>query len=103
MTAIALSAPRMRSGAAQGGVQAPGELEKLAAPLGHRRRRLGERLTATRADLHLGGDQLPDELALEVRPYSAISEFREAGDEAVRAGVEDRELLLDRKSTRLNS
>ena len=46
-------APGMRSGRAERGVEASGELDELAAALGHRGGRLRERLAAARAHLHL--------------------------------------------------
>ena len=66
------------------------------AALERRGRRLGERLAAAGADLDLGGDQLADEVRLELGAAGRGLQLLEAVDEPERHRVEDGELLLDR-------
>ena len=68
---------------------------ELLPPLAEQRRGVGERVAAAGADLDLGGDQLADEVRLELRSQRGFLELLEAVDEAERLGVEERELLLD--------
>ena len=56
---------------------------------------VGERVAAAGAHLHLGGDQLADEMRLELRSLRGFLELLEAVDEVERLRVEKRELLLD--------
>ena len=90
------AAPRMRPRGAEQDVEAPGELEELAPPLGHGGGGFGERPALAGADLDLGRDQLADEVLGERRPLGARLQLLEAVDELQRGRVEDRELLLDR-------
>ena len=54
--------PRMRARRAEREPERLDELAQLRAPLDHRARHVRERLAATRLDLHLGRDQLADEV-----------------------------------------
>ena len=58
--------------------------------------RLGEVGAAAGAHLDLGGDQLADEVRLELGAARRRLQLLEAVDELERLGVEERELLLDR-------
>ena len=73
------------------------ERAELRAPLAQRARRLGERLAAARADLDLGGDQLADEVRLELGAARRLLHVLEAVDEPERRRIDERELLLDRE------
>ena len=68
---------------------------ELRAPLGHGGGNVGERLLLARPHLHLGGDQLADEVLLERRPARGRLDVLEAVREIERLRIEDRELLLD--------
>jgi hypothetical protein len=72
-----------------------GEVDELRTTLGDPGRRVGPGLAAAGADLHLGRDQLTDEVLLERRALRRGLELLEAVDEVVRDRVEHRELLLD--------
>ena len=69
---------------------------ELGAPLGERRRDVGERLLLAGLHLDLGRDQLADEVRLERRALRGGLHLLEAVHEVERRGVEERELLLDR-------
>ena len=69
---------------------------ELGTALGHRAGDVGERVLPARADLDLGGDQLADEMLLERRPGAAACTSSKRFVEVERAGVDERELLLDR-------
>ena len=58
--------PGMRAGRAQRQPERLDERGELRAPLGHRGRHVGEGLAPPRLDLHLRGDQLADEVRLEL-------------------------------------
>ena len=58
---------------------------------------LVERLAAAGLDLDLGGDQLADDVALEVGSRHGGQQLLEAVHEPERVRVEERELLLDRE------
>ena len=58
---------------------------------------LRERVAAAGADLDLGGDQLADEVRLELGAPRGLLQLLEAVDELERLGIEERELLLDRE------
>ena len=64
-------APRVRAGGAERDAEPVGELDELLAPLAHARGRLGERLAAAGPHLDLGGDQLADEVLLELGARAA--------------------------------
>src|SRR5579884_1277667 len=89
-------APRVR---AHGGEPDPERLRQraqLLAPLADERCGLREGVAAAGAHLGLGGDQLADDVLLELRPLGGRLELLEAVDEVERVGIEERELLLDR-------
>ena len=85
----------MRAGRAERDAARLGERAELLAPLAEERGGVGERVAAAGADLDLGGDQLADEVRLELRPLRRLLQLLEAVDEVERLGVEERELLLD--------
>ena len=85
----------MRAGGGERDAVRVDEGAELRAPLDHPLRRLAEGLGAARPDLDLGGDQLPDEVLLELRARGRRLEFLEPVGELERVGVEERELLLD--------
>ena len=89
-------APGVRAGRAERDAARLGERPELLPPLAKQRGRVGERVAAAGADLDLGGDQLADQVRLELGPLRRLLELLEAVDEAERLGVEERELLLDR-------
>ena len=66
------------------------------ATLAEPRRGLLEGVAAAGADLHLGGDQLADQVLLERRPLRGRLQVLEAIRQVERLGIEDGELLLDR-------
>ena len=86
----------MRPGGAEREVELSRQFEQLSPPLHHDRGRVGKRLAAACADLHLGGDQLADEMLFDLRALRGRLKILEAVDEAEAARIEDRELLLDR-------
>src|SRR5258708_24583511 len=71
------------------------ERTKLRAALPERGGRLGERLAAAGPHLDLGGDQLADEMRLDVGALRRLLQVFEAVDELERRLIEQRELLLD--------
>ena len=85
----------MRSGRAELEPLLPGERLQLRAALRHPRRGLGEVGAPARAHLGLGGDQLADEMLVELGARRRSLQLLEAVDELERLGVEERELLLD--------
>ena len=85
----------MRAGAAERDPERVGEVEELCAPLAHGHGSLGKVLAPAGTDLDLGGDQLPDQVLLERRPFRCVLQLLEAVRELERLGVEDGELLLD--------
>ena len=85
----------MRAGGAERDPVRLGERPELLPPLPDQRRGVGERVAAPGADLDLGGDQLTDEMRLELRPQRRLLQLLEAVHEAERFGIEERELLLD--------
>ena len=85
----------MRPRGRQPDTERVGEPTQLDAPLAELLRRLGERVAAARAHLHLGGDQLADDVRLQVGPLCRVADVLEAVDELERGRVEQRELLLD--------
>ncbi len=93
---IAPARPGVGSGRAEGQPEWLDERRELGAPLGERRRNVRERLLLPCLDLHLGGDELADEVRLETRAANRLLHVLEAVDEVERLGVEEGELLLDR-------
>ena len=90
------AAPRMRSGRRQADAQAPGQRAELSASLDHPLRGLEEGVATAGLDLDLRGDQLADEVRLELGPGSRRLELLEAVRQLERPRVEERELLLHR-------
>ena len=88
-------APRMRARRRQSHAERFGQPAQLHPALAELLRRLGERLAAARPHLDLRGDQLPDEMRLQVGPLRGVADVLEAVDELERGRVEQRELLLD--------
>ena len=93
---VAPARPRVRPGARERDPERLDERGELGAPLGHRRRDVGERRLLARLHLDLGRDQLADEVRLERRVPRRRLDLLEPVDEVERLGVEQRELLLDR-------
>ena len=89
------AAPRVRPGRAERDAERPGERPELRPPLPHLLRGLGEALAASGANLHLGGDQLADQVLVHRRARCGRLQVLETVDERERLRVEDRELLLD--------
>ncbi len=79
----------------QADADAVGERAQLCAPLAELLGRLGERLAAAGAHLGLRGDQLADEMRLDLRAPRRVLQVLEAVDELEGRRVEQRELLLD--------
>src|SRR5256885_439782 len=90
------AAPRMRSRGGQRDVEAVGQLCELRPARRHPFGGLSEARTASCLDLDLGGDQLADEMLVEVAACGCGLELLEAVRELERVGVEQGELLLDR-------
>ena len=74
-----------------------GLVEQRAAALDERARGFGKRLAAAGLDLDLRRDQLARGVLAERRRVGPRLQLREAVDEAVRLGIDDLELLLDRE------
>src|SRR5918995_5217166 len=89
-------APRVRAGRAERDSVSGGQLDNLAAALRHRSRHFRERVAAPRAHLYLGGDELSDEVTLELGTSRRGEELFEAADHVEAVRIEDGELLLDR-------
>ena len=89
-------APRVRARGAERDPEPVGERGELGAPLADRLRRLGEALAEAGLHLDLRGDQLADEVRLEVGALGRRLDVFEAVHQRERAGVEQGELLLDR-------
>ena len=85
----------MSPGTAERDAEVVDELEQLSSPVYQESGRFGEALAATGADLHLGRDQLADEMRLQHRADRGGLELLEATDEPEADGVEQGELLLD--------
>src|SRR5690348_14309032 len=68
---------------------------QLRAPLAQLLGRLGERLAPAGAHFCLGGDQLADEVRLQVGAAGRVLELLETVDELEARRVDERELLLD--------
>ena len=85
----------MRADAAEHDPERLCERRELAAPFADPGRRLGERLAAPRADLDLGGDQLADDVLLDLGAFRGGLQLLEAVVQLERDRVEDGELLLD--------
>src|SRR5207249_1366900 len=88
-------APGVRAGRGERDPARFGERAELLPALAEQRGGVGEGVAAPGADLDLGGDQLADEVRLELRPPRRVLELLEAVDEVERLGVEEGELLLD--------
>ena len=71
------------------------ERAELRAALAQALGALRERVAAAGADLDLGGDQLADEVRLELGAPRGLLHLLEAVDEPERRRVDERELLLD--------
>jgi len=89
-------APGVRAGRGERDSDLVGELVELPATLAEPRRGLLEGVGAAGADLHLGGDQLADQVLLERCPLRGRLQVFEAIRQVQRLGIEDGELLLDR-------
>ncbi len=89
-------APRVRAGGREPDAERVDEAAQLDAPLADLLRRLGERVAPARAHLDLGGDQLSDEVRLEVGALRGVPHVLEAVEQVERRRIEQRELLLDR-------
>jgi hypothetical protein len=76
--------------------QLVGQRAQLLAPLTHLGRRLGEALAATGSHLRLRGDQLTDQVRLDLPAGRQSLQLLETIVERERVGIEQRELLLDR-------
>src|SRR5919108_3093691 len=87
--------PGMRARRGERDAEAAGELEELPATLAHARDRLGPRVALARAHFDLRGDELADQVLLEIAAPGALVKLLEAVDEAERPGIEDGEFLLD--------
>ena len=87
--------PRVRAGRAERQPHRLDEGAQLGASLDERRRHVGEALAAPRLHLHLGRDQLTDEIRLERRPGGGRLDVLEAVDEIEGLGIDECELLLD--------
>src|SRR5918994_4536199 len=92
------AAPRMRSGARQRHTHPVGKLRQLRAAFAHSLRRLPEVLATPRLHLDIGGDQLADEMLVELRAGGGGLQLLEAVRELERLGIEQREFFLDRES-----
>src|SRR5207253_2511106 len=88
------SAPWMRPGGCEGDAELICKLRELRTTLGHPLRRLAEARAPSRLDLDLGGDQLADEVLVELRSGGAGLELLEAIRKLERLRIEERELLL---------
>ena len=85
----------MGAGAAEPNSEPVRESAELRPPLGDARDDLGEGVTPARPDLDFRGDQLTDEMLLELGALGESLELLEAVRQRERLRVEDRELLLD--------
>ena len=85
----------MRADGARARRRRLGERAQLGAALAKLAGGVGEGLAPPGAYLDLGGDQLADEMRLELGAPRRLLELLEAVDEAERRRVEERELLLD--------
>ena len=74
------------------------DLVQLSAALNNGGSRLTELFATTRAHFSFRRDQLANEVGLKVSAHNRSFEFFEAIDELARLGVEQRKLLLNRKS-----
>ena len=93
---VAVVGPRVRAGRTEQDPEPVGETEERRATLLLEVDRLGHGLGPARADLDLGGDQLPGDRIPERRFVLGCSaEFFVAIDQIEGIGVEDRELLLE--------
>src|SRR5581483_7740514 len=86
-------------GVGAGGAELEPELARegleLPAPSRHTRRRLGEVRALPRPHLRLRGDQLPDQVVVDLGAGGRGLQLLEPVDEVERLRVEQRELLLD--------
>src|SRR3954465_9478820 len=90
------SAPGMRAGRREPDVEAADELGELLPALRHLLGDLRKRRTASRLDLDLGGDQLADEVLVELGARGGALELLEAIRQLERLRIDELELLLDR-------
>ena len=72
-----------------------GQPPELPAALAHPRGGIGEAFAAPGSDLGLRGDQLADEVVLELRAAGRRLEVLEAVRQGERVRIEERELLFD--------
>jgi hypothetical protein len=72
-----------------------GEFSELVTPLAHAGRRVAEAFAPPGSHLDLRGDELADQVLLELRVLRGRLELLEPVRERQRLGIEDRELLLD--------
>ena len=89
------AAPWMRAGRTEAQVEAAGDGVELNPALFHPLGSLGEALAAPSSNLGLRGDQLANEVRLDVRPAPCGLNVLEPVRERERLRVEQRELLLD--------
>ncbi len=87
-------APGVRARPAEHDAELVGEREELVAPLAHARRGFSEVVAAARADLDLGGDQLADEVVLELGSPDGGLQLLEPVRQRQGLRIEDRELLF---------
>src|SRR5204862_7379191 len=88
-------APGMGADGGEPDAETVRERAQLGATLAERVECLGERLAATGPDLGLRGDQLADEVRLELSALRGGLDLLEAVDETEGDGIEEGEFLLD--------